>query len=53
MGTNMIGNKIAEARKKLNISQAQLAESYLLAHKLLGNGARRINARHYDFNPSC
>ena len=39
--TKMIGNKIAEARKKINISQAQLAQRPI--HQLAGS--RKVGAR--------
>lgn len=40
METKMIGNKIAEARKKLNISQAQLAESLFISAQAVGKWER-------------
>ncbi|GGH13140.1 helix-turn-helix domain-containing protein [Sphingobacterium alkalisoli] len=38
--TKMIGNKIAEARKKLNISQAQLAEYLFISPQAVGKWER-------------
>jgi len=40
METKMIGNKIAEARKKLNISQAHLAESLFISAQAVGKWER-------------
>jgi len=40
METKMIGNKIAEARKKLNISQAQLADSLFISAQAVGKWER-------------
>ena len=40
METKMIGNKIAEARKKLTISQAQLAESLFISAQAVGKWER-------------
>lgn len=40
METKMIGNKIAKARKKLNISQAQLAESLFISAQAVGKWER-------------
>jgi uncharacterized protein YjbI with pentapeptide repeats len=40
METKMIGNKIAEARKRLNISQAQLAESLFISAQAVGKWER-------------
>jgi uncharacterized protein YjbI with pentapeptide repeats len=40
METKMIGNKIAEARKKLNISQAQLAKSLFISAQAVGKWER-------------
>jgi len=40
METKMIGNKIAEARKKLNISQAQLAEHLFISPQAVGKWER-------------
>ena len=40
MGTKMIGNKIAEARKKLNISQAQLAQRLFISSQAVGKWER-------------
>jgi uncharacterized protein YjbI with pentapeptide repeats len=40
METKMIGNKIAEARKKINISQAQLAESLFISPQAVGKWER-------------
>jgi uncharacterized protein YjbI with pentapeptide repeats len=40
METKMIGNKIAEARKKLNISQAQLAENLFISAQAVGKWER-------------
>ena len=40
METKVIGNKIAEARKKLNISQAQLAESLFISAQAVGKWER-------------
>ena len=40
MGTKMIGNKIAEARKKINISQAQLAERIFISSQAVGKWER-------------
>jgi len=50
LNTKMIGNKIAEARKKINISQAQLCSASI--HQFSGSrkvGAWRINAGHHYF----
>src|SRR4030066_2106731 len=38
--TLMIGNKIAEARKKINISQAQLAERLFISSQAVGKWER-------------
>src|SRR5512145_2159483 len=40
METKMIGNKIVEARKKLNISQAQLAEKLFISAQAVGKWER-------------
>ncbi len=40
METKMIGNKIAEARKKRNISQAQLAQSLFISSQAVGKWER-------------
>jgi len=40
METKMIGNKIAEARNKLNISQAQLAKSLFISAQAVGKWER-------------
>src|SRR5437868_10627099 len=40
METNMIGNKITEARKKINISQAQLAERLFISPQAVGKWER-------------
>jgi uncharacterized protein YjbI with pentapeptide repeats len=40
METKMIGNKITEARKKVNISQAQLAESLFISPQAVGKWER-------------
>lgn len=40
METKMIGNKIAEARKKMNISQAQLAEGLFISPQAVGKWER-------------
>lgn len=40
METKMIGNKIAEARKKINISQAQLAEHLFMSAQAVGKWER-------------
>lgn len=40
METKMIGNKIAEARKKTNISQAQLAERLFISPQAVGKWER-------------
>ncbi|MCK9209002.1 MAG: pentapeptide repeat-containing protein [Salinivirgaceae bacterium] len=40
METKMIGNKIAEARKKINISQAQLAQSLFISSQAVGKWER-------------
>ena len=40
METKMIGNKLAEARKKLNISQAQLADSLFISAQAVGKWER-------------
>lgn len=40
METKMIGNKIAEARKKVNISQAQLAEHLFISPQAVGKWER-------------
>jgi uncharacterized protein YjbI with pentapeptide repeats len=40
LNTKMIGNKIAEARKRLNISQAQLAEQLFISPQAVGKWER-------------
>jgi uncharacterized protein YjbI with pentapeptide repeats len=40
INTKMIGNKIAEARKKINISQAQLAERLFISPQAIGKWER-------------
>lgn len=40
METKLIGNKIADARKKLNISQAQLAEKLFISAQAVGKWER-------------
>lgn len=40
VNTRMIGNKIAEARKKLNISQAELAERLFISSQAVGKWER-------------
>ena len=40
LSTTMIGNRIAEARKKLNISQARLAESLFVSPQAVGKWER-------------
>jgi uncharacterized protein YjbI with pentapeptide repeats len=40
LNTKMIGNKIVEARKKLNISQAQLAERLFISSQAVGKWER-------------
>ena len=40
METKKIGNKIAEARKKINISQAQLAERLFISPQAVGKWER-------------
>lgn len=40
LNTKMIGNKIAEARKKLNISQAQLAQQLFISPQAVGKWER-------------
>lgn len=40
METNKIGNKIAKARKKINISQAQLAEQLFISPQAVGKWER-------------
>ena len=40
METKLIGNKIAEARKKMNISQAQLAEQLFISPQAVGKWER-------------
>jgi uncharacterized protein YjbI with pentapeptide repeats len=40
LNTNMIGDKIAEARKKINISQAQLAERLFISSQAVGKWER-------------
>ncbi len=40
LNTKMIGNKIAEARKKLNISQAQLAQRLFISSQAVGKWER-------------
>jgi uncharacterized protein YjbI with pentapeptide repeats len=40
MDTNMIGSKIAEARKKINISQAQLAQRLFISPQAVGKWER-------------
>ncbi len=39
--TKMIGNKIAEARKKINMSQAQLAQQLFISSQAVGKWERR------------
>ena len=40
METKIIGNKIADARKKLSISQAQLAEKLFISAQAVGKWER-------------
>jgi len=40
LNTKMIGNKIAEARKKINISQAQLAQRLFISQQAVGKWER-------------
>jgi len=40
LNTKMIGNRIAEARKKINISQAQLAERLFISSQAVGKWER-------------
>ncbi|HAF27531.1 MAG TPA: transcriptional regulator [Bacteroidales bacterium] len=40
INTKMIGNKIAEARKKINISQAQLAQGLFISSQAVGKWER-------------
>ena len=40
METKVIGNKIAEARKKINISQAQLAQHMFISAQAVGKWER-------------
>lgn len=40
LNTSMIGNKIAEARKKINISQAQLAQRLFISSQAVGKWER-------------
>lgn len=40
LNTKMIGNKIAEARKKINISQARLAEQLFISSQAVGKWER-------------
>jgi uncharacterized protein YjbI with pentapeptide repeats len=40
LNSNMIGNKIAEARKKINISQAQLAQRLFISSQAVGKWER-------------
>jgi len=40
LNTKMIGNKIADARKKINISQAQLAERLFISSQAVGKWER-------------
>jgi len=40
MGTKMIGSKIAEARKKINISQAQLGQHLFISSQAVGKWER-------------
>ena len=40
MGTKKIGNKITEARKKINISQAQLAQRLFISSQAVGKWER-------------
>ncbi|ASS48469.1 MAG: transcriptional regulator [Candidatus Fluviicola riflensis] len=40
LSTQMIGNKIAEARKKMNVSQAQLAERLFISSQAVGKWER-------------
>src|ERR1700754_3520767 len=40
LNTKMIGNKIAEARKKINISQAQLAQFLFISPQAVGKWER-------------
>jgi len=40
LSTKIIGNRIAEARKKVNISQAQLAERLFISSQAVGKWER-------------
>src|SRR5512145_1380156 len=40
LSTKMIGNKIAEARKKVNISQAELAQRLFISSQAVGKWER-------------
>jgi transcriptional regulator with XRE-family HTH domain len=40
LNTKMIGNKIAEARKKINMSQAQLAQFLFISPQAVGKWER-------------
>ena len=40
LNTKMIGNKITEARKKINISQAQLAQRLFISSQAVGKWER-------------
>ena len=40
LNTKMIGNKIAEARKKINISQAGLAQRLFISSQAVGKWER-------------
>jgi transcriptional regulator with XRE-family HTH domain len=40
LNTKKIGNKIAEARKKINISQAQLAQRLFISPQAVGKWER-------------
>lgn len=40
LSTQKIGNKIAEARKKMNISQAQLAQRLFISPQAVGKWER-------------
>lgn len=40
LNTKMVGNKIAEARKKINISQSELAERLFISAQAVGKWER-------------
>jgi transcriptional regulator with XRE-family HTH domain len=48
LSTKMIGNKIAEARKKVNISQAQLAQRLFISPQAVGKWERGESTHSFD-----